>query len=105
MVLVVWGTAHRTQGLAVLGDNTASLESALHLSGRGSLSRIAREISWRRARAGWRYAVGHLPTERNLMADALSRLHAPGADAQQLPDALQCVTACQPPRVETLWTI
>ena len=105
LVLVVWGTSHRTQGLAILGDNTASLESALHLSGRGSLSRIAREISWRRARAGWRYAVGHLPTERNLLADALSRLHAPGADAHDLPYELRDVSERRPPCVEKLWAL
>ena len=105
LVLIAWGGLHRAPGLAILGDNTASLESALHLRGKGALAKIAREISWRRARTGWRYAVGHLPSERNCLADALSRLHAPAADSARWPAALRRVRTRALPQIGTLWTV
>ena len=103
--LVLWGRAHRGQGLALLGDNLASLEAALHLRGRGALSQIAREISWRRARDGWRYVVGHLPTERNIIADALSRLAAPAAEAKRWPTELASASQRAAPDISSQWTL
>ena len=83
----------------------ASLEAALHMKGRNALSKIGRELSWRRARDGWRYVVGHLPAERNLLADSLSRLTAPSADAKPLPDELGSASRVEPPMIDTLWTL
>ena len=103
--LILWGRRHRAGGLALLGDNLASLESALHLRGRGVLSRIARELSWRRAREGWRYVVGHLPTERNKLADALSRLAAPAVEHRSLPPELKAARAQDAPEIASIWTL
>ena len=105
LCLVLWGAAHRGPGIALLGDNLSSLEAALHLKGRGPLAQIARELSWRRAREGWRYAVGHLPTERNTLADALSRLAAPGKEAMKVPTELRHATRRAAPISQNLWTL
>ena len=35
----------------------------------GGLNRISLEISWRKVRFGWRYAVAHLSSEGNVVAD------------------------------------
>ena len=102
VTLVLWGRSHRGHGIALLGDNTASLQAALQLRGRGALARIAREISWRRARDGWRYAVGHLPSERNVLADSLSRLHAPSAEHKCLPPELAGALTREAPEIASL---
>ena len=74
--LEVWCGRFLTETLAVLGDNTGSLQDALQLKGRGPLLSLSRELSWRQARHGWKFTVGHVPSEHNDLADALSRLHA-----------------------------
>ena len=103
--LILWGQSHRCTGIALLGDNLASLEAALHLRGKGPLAKLGRELSWRRTRAGWRYAVGHLPTEKNLVADALSRLHAPGGEAKAWPEVLSRATPRVPPTIRDIWAL
>ena len=103
--LSIWGTRHRGQVLAILGDNLAALEAALHLKGRNALSKIGRELAWRRARAGWRYAVGHLPAERNVIADALSRLAAPKDAAKPMPIELGTASRVEPPDNTSLWVL
>ena len=105
VTLVLWGRTFRGPGLVLLGDNLGPLEAALNLRGRGALSKIAREIAWRRARDGWRYAAGHLPSERNVVADALSRLAAPAAEAKQLPSEVAGALQRIPPDVGSLWTL
>jgi len=105
LTLVLWGRSCRGPGLALLGDNLGSLEAALNLRGRGVLPKISREIAWRRARDGWRYAAGHLPSERNGVADSLSRLDAPAAEAKGLPAEVAGATRRDPPDVESLWTL
>ena len=70
------GDRFRGQGLAVLGDSTAALQVAISLKSAKSLNTISREIAWRRVRHAWHYAVGHLPAELNVAADALSRVFA-----------------------------
>ena len=102
---MLWGRAFRGPGLALLGDNLGSLEAALNLRGKGILAKMSREIAWRRARDGWRYAAGHLPSERNDVADALSRLHAPTAEAKTLPSAVTGAARRDPPDVASLWTL
>ena len=103
--LNLWGTRYRSQGLAILGDHLSSLEAALHLKGRNALSKIGRELAWRRARAGWRYAVGHLPAERNVIADALSRLSAPREAAKPMPIELGTASRVEPPDNTSLWVL
>ena len=105
VALCVWGRQHRVQGIAILGDNVASLEAALHLKGKNALSRISREIAWRRCREGWRYVVGHLPSERNVVADALSRLAAPREAAKQIPPELGQAKRAHPPKISDLWVV
>ena len=102
--LYVYGTAHKTTGLIILGDNVSSLSLALSLKGSKTLGRISRELSWRRVRLSWRYLVGHLPAELNTTADTLSRLSAPGRQMQELPSELRSATRLRAPDVATFWT-
>jgi len=102
--LLCWGTRCREEGLAVMGDNMAALSGAISLKGRGQLTKITREISWRKCRYGWRYCTGHLPAELNTMADALSRVTAPqGADQKSFPHELEGKPRCPVPDVSTWW--
>merc|ERR1712194_887625 len=73
MALCTWGDRFVHERVAVLGDNTAALSSSLELKGRGVLLAVARELSWRQHRRRWAFDVGHLPSEHNEVADALSR--------------------------------
>ena len=89
LTLIAWGSAHRVQGLHVQGDNIPALQGAVTLTGRNKLTAITKELSWRRVRYGWKYDAGHLPSEANTVADALSRLAAPaGSDRKQFPTQL-----------------
>ena len=103
--LILWGRAHRGHGLILLGDNLAALESALNPRGRGSLAKLGRELSWRRARDGWHYVAGHLPSERNTVADALSRLGAPKSEAKQVPPELGRAVRREAPDLASLWSL
>ena len=105
LTLVLWGRSRRGPGLALLGDNLGSLEAALNLRGKGVLSKISREIAWRRARDGWRYAAGHLPSERNGVADSLSRIYAPAAEAKSLPTDVAGAIRRDLPDIASLWTL
>ena len=101
--LELWGDRFRSQGLALLSDNLAALNGALSLKGKAGLSRITRELAWRKVRRGWRYACGHLPAERNLLADALSRVSAPAENAKLFPAGLANSATRQFPDPESLW--
>jgi len=104
LLLLVWGTELREHGIAIMGDNIAALSGALNLKGRSKLSQITREISWRKCRFGWRFCAGHLPSELNGIADALSRLSAPlGSDKKEFPVALLSATARALPPADTWW--
>ena len=61
------------QPTAILGDNTAALQEALSLKGKGPLSDLAQVIAVLRCSRSLALTVGHLPTEANDTADALSR--------------------------------
>ena len=63
--------------VALVGDNLASLTVAVSLRGKGDLAQICREVALRQAWYSLHVAAGHLPTELNTWADALSRLGAP----------------------------
>jgi len=105
VVLVTWASEFSASGLAVLGDNLASLSGALNHKGRKGLAKINKEIAWRKCHHKWRYAAGHLPTERNELADALSRTMAPtGADRKELPACLSTTPRREPPELDSLWT-
>ena len=106
LTLIRWGSVTREAGVAVVGDNTASLGAAANLRGRGALTAISRELAWRKVRHQWRFAVGHLPSEANTVADTLSRLSAPdGADSKQFPEELRGVREVQPPTFQETFTL
>ena len=87
LVLLVWCPDGAATKLNIVGDNTRALQQALALKGRGPMLDISREIARRRARRNWHFHVGHLPSERNKVADALSRRTAP--DAAKSPKELR----------------
>ena len=87
---------------AVLGDNTAALSSALALKGKGVMLAVARELSWRQSRRKWAFDVAHLPSEYNVVADALSRTAAPKGCAWPAL-ALATATYAVPPKLQDLW--
>ena len=101
LALMQWGYKHRVSGLAILGDNTAALDAALGTKGRKDLATIGRKISWRRARLGWHYCVGHLPSEANSWADRLSRIFSD--EKICIPQELAKATLLKPPETHNLW--
>ena len=102
LTLVTWGDQFTEESVLVLGDNTGALSDALSLKGRGPLIAIARELSWRQARRGWKFTVGHLPSEHNSVSDALSRVADPkGCEWPAL--ALASAAYRAPPKVCDLW--
>jgi len=104
LVLLSWGSRCRATGLAIAGDNLSSLAGSLNLKGKGGLHKITREISWRKTRYAWKFSAGHLPTELNTAADALSRLAAPsGADQKQIPEQLLSVRRGTVPEEKSWW--
>ena len=103
LCLLTWVSDYR-EGLLLLGDNVSSLASVINLRGRSVLNCIAKEVAWRRVRCGWRYAAGHLPSERNQLADSLSRLHAPkGSESRSFPDSLSGARGRSAPDFSELW--
>ena len=87
----------------MLGDNTGALQNALSLKGKGILLAVAREVSWRKAKYGWNFRVGHLPSEANVIADALSRVADPSAKAAWPHQALGYAHAVSPPKMQDIW--
>ena len=65
---------------AVLGDNTASLQETLDLKGKGAHTQLSQALAVLRCSRTLHLSVAHLPTESNLLADALSRQAEPGND-------------------------
>ena len=100
--LIVWGPRFVTEAVAVLGDNTGALQTALSLSGRMPNLAAARELAWRQARGRWNFEVGHLPSEHNTTADALSRVASPEAVAWPAAD-LGAASWKSPPRLSDVW--
>ena len=104
LCLQLWGATWKTEGLNLVGDNLGSLSNAVSLRGKATLNKISKEISWRRVRFGWRYRVGHIPSERNGVADALSRMAAPGTHHKNFPEeALKGARERQAPLWWGLW--
>merc|ERR1712194_273249 len=102
LALCTWGDRFVHERFAVLGDNTAALSSSLALKGRGVLLAVARELSWRQSRRLWAFDVGHLPSEHNEVADALSRTTDPKGCAWPSA-ALASAVFRKPPRLVDLW--
>jgi len=105
IVLLTWGSEFRQAGLAIAGDSTAALASAIKLRGRGGMNMISREIAWRKIRYSWRFSVGHLPAEGNDVADALSRTRAPTtSEAKKFPhETLSAARRRHPPSIDSGW--
>lgn len=102
LALMVWGDNFVDVSVPILGDNTGALSAALSLKGRGTLMAVARELSWRKARHRWTFEVGHLPSEHNVVSDALSR----AADPAGVPWpawALGSATARKCPKISDVW--
>ena len=91
--LLTWGSRYREEGLRCLGDAIGALTVVLTHKGRGLLSHVAREIAWRKVRLRWKFRLGHVPSELNGIADALSRQFQPQPPA--LPEA--CLHSAQQP--------
>ena len=102
LALMVWGDRFVASKLLILGDNIGALSDALSLKGRGALEAISRELSWRQARRGWQFDVGHLPSEYNNIADSLSRVADPHGYAWPSL-ALSSASPKRPPRLADLW--
>ena len=92
------------EGLAFLGDNTASLQLAISGRAKGAMGALARELFIRRTKGDWKYSVGHLPSEHNTLADTLSRLHEPGRSCQ-VPQALTGCAEVRPLTLAQLWSL
>jgi len=105
LAMCVWGRECNGTGLAVLGDNLASLNGLLSGRGRGTLTKLTREMAWRKVRHRWKFAAGHLPSEVNNLADALSRLSAPpGSEQKSFPEELRAAMSQDAPQLSDLWT-
>jgi len=101
VALLLWGSDFKTEVLMLLGDNTSALQRALSMKGRGTMLDVAREVAWRRARFQWSFAVAHLPSEANDVADALSRQHGP--EQLPFPAVLRDVPQLQTPALSEVW--
>ena len=101
--VVAWCAGGRRSSIAVVGDNIAALTVAVSQRGRGDLGRICRELALVQARLGLTIAVGHLATELNTWADALSRLTAP--EPSEVPAGLRKVPRLQWPSVDQLFRV
>ena len=99
--LILWASGRGRQPFAVLSDCLAALAATAGQKGKGAITAVIREVAWRSARQQWNIFVGHLPSEANLVADALPRLEAPLAAA--FPKELEQARRRTPLSVECLW--
>ena len=72
------------------------------MKGKGALTLITAELTWRRTRLQWWYGVAHLPSEANITADALSRLAEPN-DEKNIPTELMSAECLPDPDVDSIW--
>ena len=101
LALELWGRSLRPT--VVLGDNVPALQEALSLKGRGLQAELAQALSVLIVSRGLTISVGHLPTEANTAADALSRLVEPkGRKGNPFADRPE-VQRDTPVRPTTLW--
>ena len=71
--------------VTLYGDNTAALQAALSLKGRGPQLKLVQALAVLRSARTLDLEVAHLPTEANLAADALSRQFGPHSDRKEWP--------------------
>ena len=75
MAVELWGdSSHNT---VILGDNTAALGEAIDLKGKGTRGPLSQILAVLIVARTLHLTVGHLPTEANDAADALSRQFEP----------------------------
>ena len=91
-------------GLSFFGDNTASLQLALSGKAKRELGHLARELFVRKAKEDWQFAVSHLPSEHNSVADALSRMAEPGRTSTP-PAELEGAAEVHVPQPSSLWVL
>ena len=102
MACVLWAPAGAKQATLVKGDNIGALQDALHCKGKGAMSAVAREYSWRKVAYAWKLTFEHLPGEANVLADALSRLQQPSP--LKFPAALAgCLRRAAPAQNAAFW--
>ena len=101
--LTIWAKNFVAESLALLCDNTAALQNALDMKGSGAQLEVAQELAWRKARGRWAYEPGHLPSQQNVLADALSRLSAP--DSKQTPEELSGAILREAPDPRMFWKL
>ena len=70
---------------AFLGDNLGALQEAVSMKGKGLQVCLAQILAVLRCRRSLALTVGHLYSEANTSADALSRLYAPTAEGKTWP--------------------
>ena len=90
VALRVWSSwwLPRRSAIAIRSDNKTAIAMAATLKGTGSCNIIARELAIIYAHSSFQpKVVEHLPGLANVAADALSRLHEPGAH-YAIPDEL-----------------
>ena len=75
LAVELWGKASKPA--AILGDNLGTLQEALDLKGKGALASLAQALAVVVASRTLSLTVAHLPTEANVIADALSRQSDP----------------------------
>ena len=86
VALRIWQSkwSHKRMQLRVRGDNITMLTMVSSLKGTSpSLNKIARELALEFAAAAFKpIATVHVPGVANVLADKLSRMHAPGYSAE-----------------------
>ena len=86
-----------------LGDNTAALQEAVGLRGKGQLALPAQVLAVLRCRRSLEIPVAHLANEANTLADALSRLEAPEGNRKAFPAVLANVKRRIPCELSCIW--
>ena len=76
LAVELWGDA--TRPAVALGDNTAALQEAISLKGKGEQAPLSQALSVLLIARSLRITAGHLPSEANEAADSLSRQSEPG---------------------------
>ena len=95
-----------SESTAIFGDNVGSLQELLDLRGRGLHERPAQVLAVLRGTRSLDISVGHLPTEANLTADALSRQVGPVGERKPWPFASgSAVEQVRPRSPKQLWEL
>ena len=85
LVMAVEAWCRGDESTAIYGDNVGSLQEVIDMRGRGLHERPAQVLAVLRCTRSLDLWVGHLPTESNLAADALSRQVGPEGERKRWP--------------------